>query len=138
MIGMKFKYKRVAPCIIRPIIPIELKAKNIITHEVLVDSGADTCIFDAQIGEILGLPVKSGFKQAIVGVTGKEEPFYLHRITIGVGGNYFNAEVGFMYGFYLKQLGYGIVRQSGFFSNFLVLFDYRKQVVELRPKIDIN
>ena len=135
---MKFKYKKVAPGIIRPIIPIELKVKNTISHEVLVDSGADRCIFDAQIGEILGLKVKAGRKEHVIGVTGNEEPLYLHRINIGVGGNYYNTEVGFMYGFYLNQLGHGIVGQSGFFNNFVVVFDYRKQVVELRVKLDVN
>lgn len=44
---MIFKYKKIASSIIRPIIPVELRYKNArIRHEVLVDSGADSCIFD--------------------------------------------------------------------------------------------
>ena len=41
---MKFSYKKIAPGIIRPIIPIELIHKDIsVPYEVLVDSGADFC-----------------------------------------------------------------------------------------------
>lgn len=42
---MKFPYKRVAPGLIRPIIPIELSYQGIsIPYEVLIDSGADFCV----------------------------------------------------------------------------------------------
>ena len=55
---MKFSYKKIAPGIIRPIIPIELIHKDIsVPYEVLVDSGADFCVFDAEIADIINLSI---------------------------------------------------------------------------------
>jgi len=63
---MKFKYKKYAPGILRPVIPIEIIYKNrSIPYEVLVDSGADFCIFDAQIGEILEIDITSGEQREV-------------------------------------------------------------------------
>lgn len=60
---MKFKYKKLAPGLIRPIIPITLHYHNqSVTYEALVDSGADMSMFPAQIGELLGIDIKSGQK----------------------------------------------------------------------------
>jgi hypothetical protein len=57
---MKFSYKKIAPGIIRPIIPIELIHKDIsVPYEVLVDSGADFCVFDAEIADIINLSIWS-------------------------------------------------------------------------------
>jgi len=43
---MKFSYKKIASGIIRPIIPIEVFHKDTaVPYEVLVDSGADFCVF---------------------------------------------------------------------------------------------
>lgn len=57
---MKFKYKKFGP-FLRPVIPVKLKYQDrSIGYEVLVDSGADLCIFDAEIGEtFLGLILKT-------------------------------------------------------------------------------
>jgi len=45
---MKFRYKKYGPSILRPIIPIEIVYKDkSVPYEVLIDSGADFCIFDA-------------------------------------------------------------------------------------------
>ena len=58
---MKFKYKDYGYGILRPVISIEVKYKEIsVPYEVLVDSGADICIFHASIGEVLGLDVEKG------------------------------------------------------------------------------
>ena len=65
---MKFKYKRfrIFPTpafpqrryLLRPIIPLLITYKGkTIGYEVLLDSGADFCIFHAEIGEYLGLRV---------------------------------------------------------------------------------
>jgi hypothetical protein len=50
---MKFDYKKFGPGVIRPIIPIKvLYNGQIVSYNVLVDSGADMCLFDSQIGEL--------------------------------------------------------------------------------------
>lgn len=61
---MKFRYKEIAPQYTRPIIPIEIinekDRSQSIKYEVLVDSGADLNIFDAEIGEAIGIDISSG------------------------------------------------------------------------------
>lgn len=68
---MKFKYQRlpVKPnaafpnrnSVIKPLIPIRLYYKeNFIDIYALIDSGADDCLFNAQVGEKLGIDITSG------------------------------------------------------------------------------
>lgn len=131
---MNFKYKKVAPGILRPIIPIDLKHGNRGVHyEVLVDSGADICIFDSEIGELLGLDIISGEEQFVTGVTGVPEKYYIHTITISVGGHKYEIDAGFMK---RPTDSYGIVGQKGFFEFFSVKFIYTKQKIEIKPIID--
>ena len=130
---MKFSYKKVAPGIIRPIIPVELTHKNIsVPYEVLVDSGADFCIFDAEIAEILGIPVNEGKKKEFSGVTGTKAIMYMYPAEIKIGGWPYKIEAGFSEE--MGPYGYGIVGQIGFFDKFIVKFDYKKEIVELKPK----
>ena len=83
---MKFKYKRYGS-VLRPVIEITLKNKtNSVRYEVLVDSGADLCLFDEEIGEAIGIDIKKGKPQEVFGVGGKTSIYYLHPITIEVGG----------------------------------------------------
>jgi len=67
---MKFPYcKFVLPqysdffgsSILRPIVPVGIYVgNNKIRYEALIDSGADFCIFDGEIGEYLGLEIEKG------------------------------------------------------------------------------
>ena len=55
------KVKTLQLAAIRPIIPITIRyLKTKIRYEALIDSGADCNIFEAQLGELIGLNVKSG------------------------------------------------------------------------------
>jgi len=68
---MKFRYKKYGPYL-RPVIPIKLKHNNhFIWYEALVDSGADLCIFDAEIGGILGIRIEKGKKELVSGIAGQ-------------------------------------------------------------------
>jgi hypothetical protein len=132
---MKFRYKKYGQGILRPVIPIEIAYKNkTVPYEVLIDSGADFCIFDAQIGEILGINIKSGQKQEVWGITGVGKPFYFHPVTINVGGWPYPIKAGFLPD--IANLGYGIVGQKGFFDLFVVKFDLLKEEVELKPRLN--
>ena len=67
---MKFRYKKYGQAtsypVIRPVITVEIKYKdNAVKYEVLVDSGADFCIFDEQIGKLLGINIKRGIKGGV-------------------------------------------------------------------------
>jgi len=130
---MKFKYKKYASDILRPVIPIEIVYKDIsVPYEVLVDSGADFCIFDAQIGDILGIDIEEGKKMGVAGITGVIEPYYIHPITIKVGGWPFDIQAGFLPG--IAKLGYGVIGQKGFFDIFIVKFDLLKEEIELTER----
>lgn len=130
---MKFKYKKYGPGILRPVIPIEIVYQNrSIRYEVLVDSGADFCIFDSQIGGLLGIDIWSGDQQEVGGITGTAESYYVHPITIKVGGWSLNIDAGFLPN--IARIGYGVVGQKGFFDIFIVKFDLLKEEIELRER----
>ena len=119
---------------LRPVIPIEIIYKDkSVSYEVLIDSGADFCIFDAQIGEILGIPIEEGEKFEVAGITGDKEPIYFHPLEIRVGGWRYEIQ-----GAFLKKIGpfgYGVVDQKGFFDIFIIKFDLLKEEIELKPRI---
>lgn len=130
---MKFRYKKYAPGVLRPVIPVEIGFGNIsVPHEVLVDSGADFCIFDAQIGQVLGIDIEKGDKQEVWGITGVGENYYVHPVTINIGGQLHKIEAGFLPG--IARLGYGVVGQKGFFDIFVVKFDLAKEEIELKER----
>ena len=130
---MKFKYKKYFQGILRPVIPIEIINKDHSLHyEVLVDSGADFCIFDAEIGELLGLDITSGEKRSVSGITGVPEIYYAHSVTIKVGGWPYKIQAGFLPK--IAQSGFGIVGQKGFFDIFIVKFDLLKEEIELKER----
>jgi hypothetical protein len=130
---MKFRYKKYGPTTFRPVIPIEIIHKNIeVPYEVLVDSGADVNIFDAQLAEILELDLPSGKVAKVAGITGYEETYYVHKLDLKIGGHLFkDLEVGFLK--QIGQYGYGVVGQTGFFDLFTVKFDLIKKEIELKP-----
>ncbi len=130
---MKFRYKQYEPGIIRPVIPIEIVHSNrSVPYEVLVDSGADFCIFDAQIAELLDIDVTSGNRREVGGITGVVEPYYVHPLTIRVGGRAHQIEAGFLPN--IAALGYGVLGQRGFFDIFVVKFDFVKAEIELKDR----
>lgn len=131
---MKFKYKRCGSTI-RPVIEITLKNQNkFIRYEVLVDSGADLCLFDEEIGSYLGIDVKKGKPKEVFGVAGKCSIFYIHPITMEVGGWPFEINAGFMPSVAGKVMPYGLVGQNGFFENFIVKFDLLKEEIEVKNR----
>jgi hypothetical protein len=130
---MKFKYKRYSKEIIRPVIPIEISYNGReIAYEALVDSGADACIFDAQLGEALGINISAGEENRVSGITGALESYFVHPVTIRVGGFSFDIEAGFLPN--IAKMGYGIIGQKGFFDLFIVKFDYKKEEIELKNR----
>lgn len=130
---MKFRYKKYAPGVLRPIIPIEVGYGGVsIPYEVLIDSGADDCIFEAEIGELIGIDITTGTEKKVCGITGQVELYYMHPVTITVGGWPFDIEAGFLPN--IAQLGHGVVGQHGFFDIFIVKFDFIKEIIELKER----
>lgn len=141
---MKFKYKkfRILPSsafperkyLLRPIIPLLITCKGkSIGYEALLDSGADFCIFHAEVGEYLGLNIRKGPREFFGGITGKRATAFIHRVGLTIGGNhYLSVPIGFS--FDIAPHGYGILGHGGFFNIFRVIFDLEKEQIELRPK----
>lgn len=132
--SMKFRYKEIAPGYTRPIIPIEIinekDRSQSIKYEVLVDSGADLNIFDAEIGEAIGIDVKSGMQKTVTGITsGPPEPYYLHKVIIKLPQIQYATLVGFKEN---MQNSYGVVGQRGFFDLLIVRFDFIGREIYLK------
>ena len=129
---MKFFYKRFG-LFLRPVIEIRVKNKDTsLRYEVLVDSGADLCLFDAALGEAIGLEIEKGKPKEVMGVGGKFSLYYLHRVTIEVGGWPYEIEVGFMPSVGGRTAPYGIVGQKGFFDKFVVTFNQSEEKLILK------
>lgn len=130
---MKFRYKKYGVGILRPVIPIKITHREIsVPYEVLVDSGADFCIFDAQIADILGIDVTSGKRDQVAGITGVLASIYFHNLTIEVGGWPFVIKAAFLRD--IGKFGYGVVGQTGFFDTFTVKFDLSKEEIEIKQR----
>lgn len=130
---LKFPYKNYGGGIYRPVIPIEVAYHGVsVPYEVLVDSGADACIFDAQLTDILRFDVTAGRPHDVSGITGEKETYYVHPVSISVGGWQYEIEAGFLQR--IGRFGYGVVGQRGFFDRLVVSFDYQKKVLELKLK----
>jgi hypothetical protein len=129
---MKFPYKKYGKEILRPVIPIEILHDGAsVRYEVLVDSGADMCIFPGEIGELLRLDVGSGNEQRVAGITGEVRPHFVHDVSIRVGGWAYNIHAGFLPD--MTDIGYGVVGQHGFFDLFKISFNLSKEEIELKP-----
>src|SRR3972149_5873374 len=103
---MKFPYKKIplrvkstffGNSILKPLIPVKLtyNGREVI-YSALIDSGADFCIFDAEIGEYLGIDTKSGIKIGFGGI--QERGGAIARLSdalLFIGGPHFKAAVGF-------------------------------------------
>ena len=120
--------------VLRPIIPISISTDSYpVRYLALIDSGADFCIFDAEIGEVIGLDVKSGKLETFSGIQpGKPTECYLHEVTINIGGHNYKTIVAFSY--HISTKGYGILGQKGFFDLFKVSFEYQKERIEIQEK----
>ena len=140
---MKFRYHKFlldrrlplfGHSILKPIIPIKILALGKeLEYAALIDSGADFCIFDAEIGEYLGIKIREGIEVDFGGIQerGGADAF-LHEINLNIGGHDYKTVVGFSYD--VAKHGFGILGQKRFFDIFSVRFDYTKEEVELKER----
>ena len=117
---------------LRPIIRVKVSnkldpSKNLKTT-ALVDSGADICVFDAQIGEQIGLNIESGKLLVINGVADKPVKAYFHDIILTVAGYDLPRYVGFSRE--MRSSVSGILGQVGFFDSYKITFNYKKEKIE--------
>ncbi|MEK7617191.1 MAG: retropepsin-like aspartic protease [Patescibacteria group bacterium] len=116
---------------LRPVIQIDFVTPTGNFHYfVLVDSGADYCMFHAKIGEMLGLDIKSGKPLTFFGTSGEPQKAYFHKVTFRVGGIEHTCEAGFSYD--MEKLPYGLLGQDGFFDKWIIKFEHHKENIELK------
>jgi len=93
---MKFKYSKFPGTptepfpdrkyALRPVLSITVKKdRKSIIYQAIIDSGADHNIFHAQIGEALGLNIRTGKKLSFWGTGGQQQIAYFHEVVIEVG-----------------------------------------------------
>jgi len=140
---MKFPYRKFTlpqysdffgRSILRPIVSVSISVGDKkIRYEALIDSGADFCIFDGEIGEYLGLEVNKGALLMFGGIQGmSNSKAYMHEVVLDIGGLSYKTMVGFSYD--ISKDGLGILGQKGFFDIFTVKFDYPSEDVEIKEK----
>jgi len=89
--------------------------------ESIVDTGADHCIFDAELGEALGIPVTKGDRCQLLGFAkGASAMGFVHKVALTVAAHRIETRVVFAYGI----ASTGILGQHGFFDHFTVTFDW--------------
>ena len=120
--------------ILKPIIPVDISYKGkILRYAALIDSGADFCIFDAQIGEYLGIDICEGRQEVFGGIQERGgATAFLHNVVLNIGGWNYKTVIGFSYD--IAKHGFGILGQKGFFDKFIVKFDFNKKQIELKLK----
>jgi len=113
--------------IFRPTIPIKISFKNKITGslQALVDSGSDRNLFPAEIGEILGIPIKKSVPRSVFGIGKAKIVVYTHKVALHFEKCLFEVEIDFSYAQKIPLLG-----RIGFFDQFKrILFKERKKEI---------
>ncbi len=114
----------------RPLIPVEISLGNkVVLSHALIDSGADVCLFEADLCRRLGLELRQGERHSLQGVGRGKVVFYLHVVHLKVGSNRAKVEIGFCDK--MERIPFSILGQKGFFENFLVAFNYPKKWIEV-------
>ena len=132
---MIFRYLEITPTILRPVIPIILKAGNkFVLYSALIDSGADHCIFDIEIAKSLGTPLQPK-KINLKGLSREKVNGYLGKVELNINGTSYDIFAIFAP---IGDFAYGILGQKGFFDRFDVKLSYNKQIIELESITNKN
>jgi hypothetical protein len=139
---MKFHYRKytfqaksdlLGGYIQRPVIRVELLYEGqAVPCTALIDSGADVSIFHADIGEALGIDVRSGERGISNGLNDvSPDETFLHKVILKIGDRCYPTVAGFSYA--PARHNYGILGQRGFFDFFIVKFNLANEEIELTP-----
>lgn len=115
-----------------PMIPLRVKGnKGWYDVWVFVDSGATYSIFEAAEAERLGIVMEKGEKMMIVVGDGSFIPVYLHKITVQIGEEEFETEVGFSSHL---GIGFNLMGRKSIFDKFRVCFSDWKGIVSFQKE----
>jgi len=116
----------------RPIVSATVTASNgnAVRSLVLLDSGADACLFSMEMANQLSLDISQLPNFLTGGVGSTSNVTYYDTVTVDLGdGVRFEAYAAFTRG--LDQVGLGLLGQSGFFEQFRVQFDHRRKTFSI-------
>ena len=127
---MVYSYLTVTSTIRRPTIEIIVKTnKNFAIYPVLIDSGADYCIFSLELAKSLGIRLsKTVIKFHGIGkdqIKGRWGEVDLKIANYTYGARVLFADI--------SQFDHGILGQQGFFDHFDVRLSHQKQRIEIEP-----
>ncbi len=127
---MKFPYLKLRGKL-APIVPIELKGRELVSYDAYVDSGAGYSIFHSDVADDLEIKLEDGEKTYITVGDGSQIIVYLHKILVRIAEQEFEATIGFS-----RHLGIGfnIIGRLDLFDRFKICFDESEGVVEFHPK----
>lgn len=110
-----------------PIIPVGMKGKNHRWWKVnaYLDSGAFYSIFDSSIAELLELHFTHGKRMTAIVGDGDFLPFYLNRVSLQLGSNQFDMDVGFSS---KLKVGFNIMGLD-LFDRYQVTFSNKKKLI---------
>lgn len=124
---MKLPYREISG-ILRPIIQVRFHYKKIfVIDEALIDSGADWCIFDAGLLDILKLPVNR--KINFQGIGREKLTGFKSKVSLIIADK--KLEIDVIFSPDLGPFSYGVLGQKGFFDNFRICFDKLRLQVEI-------
>ena len=115
-----------------PMIPLRVKGVDR-WYDVwtFVDSGATYSIFEAAEAERLGIKMEEGRKMMIVVGDGSFIPVYLHNLTVQIGEEKFETEVGFSSHL---GIGFNLMGRKDIFNKFKVCFSDYKGIVSFQKE----
>ena len=115
-----------------PMIPLRIKGKKD-WYDVwtFVDSGATYSVFEGAEAERLGIKLKEGKKLMIVVGDGSFIPVYLHKVTVQIGEEEFEAEIGFSSHL---GIGFNLMGRKGIFDKFKVCFSDFNGIVSFQKE----
>jgi hypothetical protein len=128
---MKFPYIRIDDYFM-PVIPLIVEyGSTRMATEALVDSGAASCIFDAQFADLLGIDdLESGRKKIFEGVSGDQLIGYVHEVTLEIGGNLL-PKISVAFSRDMPDNAVNILGQQGFFEICPIKFTYRLKEIDI-------
>jgi len=94
--------------------------------EAIIDSGASSCVFHADVGRSIGLDIEKGLVALTQGIAGPSK-IYLHDVSLFVPGGLVSTRAGFSDDLPIA----GLLGMIGFFEHFRVTFDPAALRVEL-------
>lgn len=87
--------------------------------EAVIDTGCDCCLFEAHLGEAIGVKIKSGVEGPLRGVLyGPVAKVYYHDVKLLIGNELVAIKAGFS-----QEITQNLLGQIGFLDNFVVTFD---------------